>query len=798
MHSEGPLKKKYDRKCVPVRRVSSWEREQIEKRQKHLKNFKGVKWQKLHREDELRKAKAKADGIRYRREPPPPTPITIQNLRIFTMEEAKKRKEEQGGFEKRIFDTIFKIIEDDPASKFLRMQVRCIEQLREKSPPRQTDPTLLRAEKQLFQLIKDHGYISDVKLQARTVKRLQSAAARARDDASELSKPVQPEQRREVAGPSPAPDPADKDAPEGSEPGDREHVRARETAGPAAALAAPVPADEDVRERSRPIKAEHGDRQESRRAKTPPAASALHKHFLKLEASESSLADLHDLPSPPRPVRHLVLAPTPDYILREEKKNEEPLDTNTSQRKFPRSTGSASSVGGPLDPPSPPRHAREPALAPKPDYILRQEDKRNEESLDSNTNQRKFPRSTGSASSVGGPLDPQSPRNTTRPVPGPKAAPIQRRENKRHGEPLDPDTSRKLPPKPQTSAFSVGDPLDPPPSVHHARQTPPAPTPSQVYQQGDTQTGVPLHTNTLYKPPPKSIASASSIGDRFDLTSPSHRAKQSTIAPQPPQGQRQKSKQPVVPIDAGTRHKSPPKLVDPAPSIGDPQDAPPPSQRAKTPIPALKPSRLPREETARPSTAPEASARPSKRPDSRASSTSIGSRFDLPTQPPRGPQGPAPNPPQRGRQPIAALKPSPLHREETARPSTAPEASAPANKRPQSSASNSSIGSRFAPSPPPRARQPAPLPRPSPLHRQETARPSTAPESGAATNKRPRSSVSVSSHASTFAPPRSPSRGRQRERSITPPPPKRRRHRRGGDDAAALQSPNRHYPPSDS
>lgn len=65
MRLEHPLKKKYDRKCVPVRRVSAWEREQIEKRQKHLKEFKGQKWQKLHREDELRKAKAAAAGIRY-------------------------------------------------------------------------------------------------------------------------------------------------------------------------------------------------------------------------------------------------------------------------------------------------------------------------------------------------------------------------------------------------------------------------------------------------------------------------------------------------------------------------------------------------------------------------------------------------------------------------------------------------------------------------------------------------------------------------------------------------------------
>ncbi|KFZ14813.1 hypothetical protein V501_03043 [Pseudogymnoascus sp. VKM F-4519 (FW-2642)] len=668
MHSEGPLKKKYDRKCVPVRRVSSWEREQIEKRQKHLKNFKGVKWQKLHREDELRKAKAKADGIRFRHDLPPPTPITMQNLKRFNMEEKAKRKEngnDDTKFERRIFAQIFHIIENDPSSKVLRKQVRCIEQLREKSPPRQIDPSLHRAEKQLFQLIKDHGYISDIRLQSRTVQRLQSAAAGAGDDAHERSKPAQPGQRREDARPSPAPVPANKDASEGIQPTERERVRARETAGPSAAPAAPVPADE---ERSRPIEAEHGGRQETRRAETPPAASARHKHF-----------------------------------------------------------------------------------------ILRQEDKRNEAPLDTNTIQRKFPRSTGSASSVGGPLDP-----STRPVPEPKAAHIQRRENKHHGEPLDTDTSRKLPPKSHTPTFSVGDPLD---HRHDARQSPLAPTPSQVYEQENTQTGVPLHTNTLCKPPPKSIASASSIGDRFDPTSPSHRNRQESVfVPKPPQGQEQESKQPVAPFDADTRHKSPPKLVDPAPSIGDPLDAPQPPRRAKNPIRAFKPSRLPREETSRPSTAPEASARPSKRPDSRASSTSIGSRFDLPTQSPRIPQAPAPNPPQRGRQPIAALKPSPLSREETARPSTAPEASAPANKRPQSSASNSSIGSRFAPSPPPRPRQPAPLPRPSPLQRQETARPSTAPESSATASKRHRSSISVSSHASTFALPRSPSRKKKRQR----------------------------------
>ncbi|KAL5349461.1 hypothetical protein ACLOAV_005754 [Pseudogymnoascus australis] len=63
MHQEHPLKKKYDPKCVPVRRVSAWEQEQIEKRQRHLKVFKGQKWQKLHRENELRKAKAAAAGV---------------------------------------------------------------------------------------------------------------------------------------------------------------------------------------------------------------------------------------------------------------------------------------------------------------------------------------------------------------------------------------------------------------------------------------------------------------------------------------------------------------------------------------------------------------------------------------------------------------------------------------------------------------------------------------------------------------------------------------------------------------
>jgi hypothetical protein len=85
MCSESPLKKKYDKKSVPVRRVSAWEREQIEKRQNFLKERKGPRWQKLHRDDELRKIKAAAEGLRYvRLTSVPSSTITPKRVRVAT------------------------------------------------------------------------------------------------------------------------------------------------------------------------------------------------------------------------------------------------------------------------------------------------------------------------------------------------------------------------------------------------------------------------------------------------------------------------------------------------------------------------------------------------------------------------------------------------------------------------------------------------------------------------------------------------------------------------------------------
>ncbi|OBT41634.1 hypothetical protein VE00_07658 [Pseudogymnoascus sp. WSF 3629] len=479
-----------------------------------------------------------------------------------------------------VFRQLFESIEKDATSKVVKAQAQLIQRLRMKAPVQQTNPVLDRAEKQLFQLVKDRGDPSDITLQSEKVQSLradltQTAPAAAGKDSSERRKPTKPDQRREPAGSSPAPVSASKEAREPSKPAEREHGRAREPAGP------------------------------------PP------------------------------------------------------------------------------------------------------------------------------------------PRHTARPVPEPKPAHAEKQENKRPGEPLDTGTSPKSPQKSQTSSSSVRDPLDLPSLVCHARQSPLAPKPSQDCQQENKQLGVPLELDTRYKPPPRSVASASFIGDHLE--------------------------------------------------------APTPPQRGGTPIPALKPSHLHRQDNERPSTAPEAGASPSKQPHSNASTSSIGSRFDLPIQPPHIPRAPASSPPQRGRQPISALKPSPLQRQENPRPSTAPEPSAPTDKRPHSHASTLSFGSRFispsqpprrsqapAPSPPQRGRQPLPFPRPSQLPRQENARPSTAPESSAATNKRPRSSASVSSRTSTFAAPHSPERGRQRERTATPPPrpPKRRR-------ADTQQSPD-NYPRSDS
>ncbi|OBT76535.1 hypothetical protein VF21_05381 [Pseudogymnoascus sp. 05NY08] len=780
MHSEGPLKKKYDRKCVPVRRVSSWQREQIEKRQRHLKNFKGTKWQKLHREDELRKAKAAADGIRYvrlssvrsasiapnkvsrvaarrtrgvrftakkknshkprghltqkptkprtyneishttyrpaprkyryRREPPPPTPVTSQNLKKFTMEERRKRKGSGDGNAKiaeSIFRQLCESIEKDPTSKVVRSQAKLLEGLRGKSPIQQTNTSLDRAEKQLWQLIRQRGDPYDIKLQARNVQRLRAeftptAPAAAEEDAPERHKPVKAEERREAAGPSPA----------------------------------PVSADKDARETSKPTE-----------------------------------------------------------------------------------------LGDPLDPPSPPRHTARPVLEPKPAQAQKQENKRPGEPLDTARSHIPPPESQASASSVGDPLDPSSPvRRDREPILAPTPSQSHRQENKRPGTPLDANTRAQS----HASDTFPSDSFDPTSPSHRGRQPISVPKPPQGQRQESKQPDAPSDADTRHKPVPESVASASSIGDPLYAPSPSQRARQ----PIPAQ-----NKRPGAPLETGTRHKPAPNSIASASSIGDPLDAPSPPQRGRNPIPALKHSHLPREETARPGTAPESSGRTSKRPQSNASTSSVGSRFDLPSHPPRTPQEPEGTSPPPGKLPVLAPKPSQGHRQETARPSTAseatahihshaptsspgssfarrdnlpvlapgpsqprreenarpstaPESSAPAPKRPQSSASASSHTSTFAIPPlPSGARQPTPLSRPSQVHREQTARPSTAPESSAATNKRPRSSASVSSRTSTFAVPASPQRGRERARTATPPPKRRR---------AATPENSERYLPKDS
>ncbi|OBT83539.1 hypothetical protein VE02_07796 [Pseudogymnoascus sp. 03VT05] len=691
------------------------------------------------------------------------------------MEERRKRKVCGDGNAKiaeSIFRQLCESIEKDPTSKVVRSQAKLLEGLRGKSPIQQTNTSLDRAEKQLWQLVRQRGNPYDIKFQARNVQRLRAeftptAPAAAEEDAPERHKPVRAEQRREAAGPSPVPVPAVKDAGEGSKQAKCEYGRARERAAPSASPAAPISPDGDTRERSKPAQAEHGDQQENRREEAPIAASARHKHFLKLEASASTLGGLYDLPSPPRKAGQPVPALKPDHILRQEdKRNEVPLDAGTRNKQPQNSQASASSVGDPLDPPSPVRRDREPILAPTPSQS-------------------------------------------------------HRKENKRPGTPLDANMRAQS----HASGTFPSDGFDPASPSHRGRQPIFVPKPPQDQRQESKRPDAQSDAGTRQKSAPGSVAPASSIGDPLDAPSPSQRARQ----PIPAQ-----NKRPGAPFEPGNRHKAPLNSIASASSIGDHLDAPSPPQRGRNPTPALKPSLLPREETARAGTAPESSDRTSKRPQSNASTSSVNSRFDLPTLPPRTPQEPAdPLPPpckltllapkpsqghrhetarpstasgatahthshastsspgsgfaRRDNLPVLAPGRSQLRREENARPSTAPESSAPAPKRPQSSASASSRTSTFAVPPlPSRAREPAPLPRPSTLQRQENARPSTAPESIAATNKRPRSSASVSSRTSTFAVPASPQRGRERARTATPPPKRRR--------AATPENPNRYLP----
>jgi hypothetical protein len=93
------------------------------------------------------------------------------------MEEKRRRKEREDSFdfEKPTFGHLFRIISTDPTDKQLKRYVRMIEQIREDRQYKPTDPTLERAEKTLFQLIKQRGDPSDITLQAGTVKNLRAA-----------------------------------------------------------------------------------------------------------------------------------------------------------------------------------------------------------------------------------------------------------------------------------------------------------------------------------------------------------------------------------------------------------------------------------------------------------------------------------------------------------------------------------------------------------------------------------------------------------------------------------------------
>jgi hypothetical protein len=101
------------------------------------------------------------------------------------MEEKQRRKgrEDDSGslyFEKVSFGHLFQIISTDPTDKQLARYVRMIEQIREDRQYKPTDPTLERAEKTLFQLIRQRGDPSDITLQAGTVKNLRAAHERSK------------------------------------------------------------------------------------------------------------------------------------------------------------------------------------------------------------------------------------------------------------------------------------------------------------------------------------------------------------------------------------------------------------------------------------------------------------------------------------------------------------------------------------------------------------------------------------------------------------------------------------------
>jgi hypothetical protein len=101
------------------------------------------------------------------------------------MEEKRRRKGREDDsrssyFEKVSFGHLFQTISTDPTDKQLVRYVRMIEQIREDRQDKPTDPTLERAEKTLFQLIRQRGDPSDITLQAGTVESLRAAIERSK------------------------------------------------------------------------------------------------------------------------------------------------------------------------------------------------------------------------------------------------------------------------------------------------------------------------------------------------------------------------------------------------------------------------------------------------------------------------------------------------------------------------------------------------------------------------------------------------------------------------------------------
>ena len=73
-----------------------------------------------------------------------------------------------------VFRQLFESIEKDATSKVVKAQAQLIQRLRMKAPVHQTNPVLDRAEKQLFQLVKDRGDPSDITLQSEKVQSLRA------------------------------------------------------------------------------------------------------------------------------------------------------------------------------------------------------------------------------------------------------------------------------------------------------------------------------------------------------------------------------------------------------------------------------------------------------------------------------------------------------------------------------------------------------------------------------------------------------------------------------------------------